>query len=139
MYLTYDEYIDMGGETLEETAFDNLEFEARATIDWWTFNRLQNEVEYPEAVKRCMFALIRLIKDKQDSMVTNAQASDGTKQAGITHQSNDGVSTSYNVISARSAVEMIKQDIQATIKMYLHGVRNSLGQKVLYRGIYPNE
>lgn len=139
MYLTYDEYIAMGGETLEETAFDNLEFEARATIDWWTFNRLQNDVEYPEAVKRCMFALINLIKNKQDSMVTDAQTADGTKQAGITHQSNDGVSTSYNVISARSAVEMIKQDIQATIKMYLQGVRNSLGQKVLYRGIYPNE
>lgn len=139
MYLTYDDYIDMGGETLEETAFDNLEFEARATIDWWTFNRLQNETEYPEAVKRCMFALIRLIKDKQDSMVTDAQTAEGTKQAGITHQSNDGVSTSYNVISARSAVEMLKQDIQTTIRMYLQGVRNSLGQKVLYRGIYPNE
>ena len=138
MYLTYVEYQEMGG-TLDETAFNQLEFEARAKIDWWTFNRLQNEVEYTEAVKRCMFALIRLIKDKQDSMVTNAQAGDGTKQAGITHQSNDGVSTSYNVISARSAVEMIKQDIQATIKMYLQGVRNSLGQKVLYRGIYPNE
>lgn len=139
MYLTYDEYIDMGGETLEETAFDALEFEARTTIDWWTFNRLQNEEEYPEPVKRCMFALIKLIKDKQDSMVTDAQAEDGTKKAGLTHESNDGVSASYNVISARSAVEMLKQDIRATIRMYLQGVRNSLGQKVLYRGIYPNE
>ena len=139
MYLTYDEYIDMGGETLEETAFEMLEFEARATIDWWTLNRLQNEESYPEPVKRCMVALIRLIKDKQDSMVTDAQAENNIKKAGIVHESNDGVATSYNVISARSAVEMLKSDIKTTVRMYLQGVRNSLGQKVLYRGIYPNE
>lgn len=139
MYLTYAEYNNMGGATIEETAFNALEFEARATIDWWTFNRLQNEQTYPEAVKRCMFALIKLIKDKQDAMVTEPQVESGVRTAGITHQSNDGVSTSYNVISARSAVEMLKQDIEMTIRRYLQGVRNSLGQKVLYRGIYPNE
>ena len=139
MYLTYDEYIAMGGETLEETAFDNLEFEARATIDWWTFNRLQNEVEYPEAVKRCMFALINLIKNKQDSMVTDAQAADGTKQAGITHQSNDGVSISYNVMSASRLFDNAKSEIKTTIQQCLNGVVNSLGHKLLYRGVYPDE
>lgn len=139
MYLTYAEYNNMGGATIEETAFNALEFEARATIDWWTFNRLQNEQTYPEAVKQCMFALIKLIKDKQDAMVTDGQLEDGTKHTRIARQSNDGVVTDYNVISARSAVEMLKQDIEMTIRRYLQGVRNSLGQKVLYRGIYPNE
>ena len=43
MYLTYEEYENMGGKTLEETAFEQFEFEARAHIDWWTFSRLQNE------------------------------------------------------------------------------------------------
>ena len=45
MYLTFDEYQEYGG-TLDEAAFYQLEFEARAVIDWWTFNRLQNEEEY---------------------------------------------------------------------------------------------
>lgn len=139
MYLTYEEYIEMGGEALEEIAFDTLEFEARSTIDWWTFNRLKNEESYPEEVKRCMFSLIKMIKDKQDAMVTETQTADGTKSTGIVHESNDGVSTSYNVIAARSAVELIKLDMRTTVKMYLQDVKNSLGQKVLYRGIYPNE
>jgi len=29
--------------------------------------------------------------------------------------------------------------ISDTINKYLYGVKNSLGQLVLYRGIYPNE
>ena len=139
MYLTYDEYLDMGGETLEETAFENLEFEARAIIDWWTFNRLQNETSYPEAVKRCIIKLISLIKAKQDALVVNPQAADGTIQAGLEHQSNDGVSTTYNVMSARSAYDVSNKEIESVIKMYLSGIRNSLGRKVLYRGIYPDE
>ena len=43
MYLTYDEYNTLGGQALEETAFNQLEFEARTQIDWWTFGRLKNQ------------------------------------------------------------------------------------------------
>ena len=139
MYLTYDEYIAMGGATLEETAFNNLEFEARATIDWWTFNRLQNEESYPEPVKRCMFVLIDMIRAKQDAMNTGATGNADSKKGGLIKESNDEVLAEYNVISARSAVDLLKQDIEVTVRQYLQGVRNSLGQKVLYRGIYPNE
>lgn len=139
MYLTYDEFIQMGGMTLEETAFNQLEFEARAIIDWWTFNRLQNETEFPEAVKRCMFKLVSLIDSRQKAMVVDAQADDGTRQAGIASQSNDGVSISYNTLSAQDAVNTIKNELDATVKMYLSGVKNSLGHLLLYRGLYPNE
>ena len=138
MYLTFEDYQDYGG-TLEETAFEQLEFEARAVIDWWTFNRLQNEENYPEAVKRCMFKLISLLNDKQKAMIVDAQGEDGTKQAGIASESNDGVSTSYNTLSAKEAVDATDNELKAAIQMYLSGVRNSLGQKVLYRGLYPNE
>ena len=138
MYLTFDEYQEYGG-TLEETTYNQFEFEARATIDWWTFNRLQNEEEYPEAVKRCMFKLISLINDMQKATALDAQSSDGSTKAGIASESNDGVSTSYNTLSAKDAVDTIKKTYEDTIKMYLSGVKNSLGQKLLYRGIYPNE
>ena len=72
MYLTYDEYIHMGGEEMEESTFEQLEFEARAQIDWWTFSRLKRDAargaEMPEAVKRCMFKLISLL-DKQNKVM----------------------------------------------------------------------
>lgn len=140
MYLTFDEYLTFGG-TLEETAFDDLEFEARTVVDWWTYNRLQNDTEYPEAVKRCMYKLITMIKQKQDAQVLDGPNSAVTSsgRAGIMQESNDGVSTMYNVLSASEIVNQSQDEIKATIRMYLQNVRNSLGQKVLYRGLYPNE
>lgn len=140
MYLTFDEYLTFGG-TLEETAFDNLEFEARTVIDWWTYNRLQNDTEYPEAVKRCMYKLITMIKQKQEAQVLDGPNSAVTSsgRAGIMQESNDGVSTMYNVLSASEIINQSQDEIKATIRMYLQNVRNSLGQKVLYRGLYPNE
>lgn len=140
MYLTFDEYLTFGG-TLEETAFDNLEFEARTVIDWWTYNRLQNDTEYPEAVKRCMYKLITMIIQKQEAQVLDGPSSTVTSsgRAGIMQESNDGVSTMYNVLSASEIINQSQEEIKATIRMYLQNVRNSLGQKVLYRGLYPNE
>lgn len=138
MYLEYTDYQEMGG-TLDETTFQQLEFEARSVIDWWTFNRLQKETTYPEAVKRCIFKLIGLIQDKQKAMLVDANSEDSSKQAGIASESNDGVSTSYNTLSAKDAVDTLQKEFENTIKMYLNGVKNSLGHRLLYRGIYPNE
>lgn len=139
MYLTYDQYVNMGGTVLEETAFQQLEFEARGIIDWWTFNRLQNEEEYPEAVQRCMYRLIYLIQERNKSLAVDPQTSDGGVQAGIVSESNDGVSTSYNTLAAGEAVTTLQKEVETAIKMYLTGVRNSLGHRLLYRGVYPNE
>lgn len=140
MYLTYDEYINMGGTEMEETAFQQLEFEARTIIDWWTFNRLQHESEYPEAVKRCVLKLISLLQIKQSATVVDGQPqSDGVSKAGIASESNDGVSASYNTLSAKEAIDAVDKALESTVRMYLADVRNSLGRKVLYRGLYPDE
>lgn len=140
MYITHDEYLTFGG-TLEETAFANLEFEARTIIDWWTYNRLQDDEEYPEAVKRCMYKLINLIIAKQQAQLleNNGTVSNDAKKSGIIQQSNDGVSTTYNIMSASEIIAQSDEDIKSTIRMYLQNVRNSLGRKVLYRGLYPGE
>lgn len=140
MYLTYDEYLAFGG-TVEETAFDNLEFEARTVIDWWTYNRLQNDEEYPEAVKRCMFKLINIIIAKQQAQLlkNNGAVNTDFTESGIIQQSNDGVSTTYNIMSASEIIAQSGEDVKSTIRMYLQNVRNSLGRKVLYRGLYPGE
>ena len=140
MYLTFDEYTQMGGDTLEETAFEQLEFEARAVIDYWTFNRLTKETEFPEAVKRCMLKLITLIHDQQQLLQASVPTTDGKPTRGsIMSESNDGVSVSYNTLSSERLLNLVKDKTQSVISQYLGNVRNSLGQKVLYRGIYPNE
>lgn len=140
MYLTYDEYQELGG-TLDSTTFSEYEFEARCKIDWWTFNRLKNEESYPEEVKRCMYKLIKLIQQVQEASVLDGEGgqSSGSSAAGISSMSNDGVSVSYNVMSAAQAAEMASDQMAACIKQYLGDVKNSLGRKVLYRGLYPGE
>lgn len=139
MYLTFTEYQSMGG-TLDETTFNDLAFEASSLIDWYTFNRLQKETTFPDAVKRCMYKLIQYITTQQQVNGIGVNTSDSTTGgAGITSQSNDGVSVSYNVLSARDVVETSKAQMGEIINQYLSAVVNSLGQKVLYRGVYPNE
>lgn len=138
MYLTYAEYQDMGG-TLDETTFSELEFEARAKIDWWTFNRLKKEETLPEEVKRCMYKLIKLIQQVQEASALSGDDSDSSSVAGVSSYSNDGVSESYNVMSASEAARQASKQIDACIRQYLNDVKNSLGRKVLYRGLYPGE
>lgn len=140
MYLTYDEYIDMGGTLEDETAFEQLEFEARSIIDWWTFNRLRKQTTYPEAVKRCMFKLITLIQEKEIAMTPVTKgSSDSITTGGIVRESNDDVVAEYNTLSAKQSMDMVRAETKTVVARYLQGVRNSLGHKVLYRGVYPDE
>lgn len=168
MYLTYDEYLNMGG-TLDEATFNDFEYEAETQIDWYTFNRLHKDMKkfkaehpeslypsenlypsedlypsddkmyFPVAVTRCVYALIKLLQQKQQASMVGGVSLDGTVTAGISSQSNDGVSVSYNTVSARDCVELCGKEIEQCIRRYLQEVANSLGQKVLYRGVYPNE
>lgn len=139
MYLTYLEYRNYGG-TADETTFNDLEFEASSVVDWYTFNRLQNENEYPEAVKRCVYKIIQyIVAQQQVNGLDTASAQNNAEGAGIASQSNDGVSVSYNVLNAKDVVENSKAQIKQIVDQYLSAVKNSLGQKVLYRGVYPNE
>lgn len=142
MYLTFEEYLEMGG-TLDETIFSDIAYEADSYVDWYTFNRLWNEEEIPERVKKCIYHIIGLIQKEMDLNLDDTSAADsGTEKTGtgqIASQSNDGVSISYNIISAKDAIEMARKDVDNTIKRYLQGVTNSLGRKLLYRGIYPDE
>lgn len=140
MYITYEEYTEYGG-TLDEIAFNNFAFKAGSVIDWWTFNRLQNEPEIPEKVKRCMFVVIDLLQTQDAATTVGASTTDNntTKSAGIASESNDGVSTTYNTLSAKDALDSIDAKLASTITMYLQGVRNSLGHRLLYRGVYPDE
>ena len=141
MYLTFEEYQIMGG-TLDETAFNDFEIEAETIVDWYTFNRLQNNTDYPDRLKQCMYVLIRMAQQRQAAMTAGENASgESTAEstASIASRSNDGVSISYNVVSAKDIFESLKGEMEDTVKRYLNGVVNELGRKVLYRGFYPGE
>ena len=141
MYLTYEQYQEYGG-TLDETTFSDYEFEASTLIDWYTFNRLKDEMVYPEALTRLMYRLIQILT-LQAQATGRAELDSSAETSGdnrtIVSQSNDGVSISYNVLPASEIAEMCKKDLVNAIQMYLNGVTNSLGRKLLYRGLYPGE
>jgi len=148
MYLTFEEYSEYGG-TLDEAAFNDLEFDAESTINWHTFNRLKRpewaEALNTEELKRCVYQLIRL-KQMEDALIGASVGGVGTgigwtKEAGITQESNDGVSTSYNTLSSGELMAFLngsktKKDL---IDQYLNSIVNDLGRKLLYRGVYPGE
>ena len=139
MYLTYDEYQNMGG-TLSESTFTKFAYRADSIIDWYTFNRLENETEYPEKVKKCVFMLIDILVSRD--LALNSLGDDGEDDgviASIASQSNDGVSVSYNVLSASEAYKYSDEEIGNVVRRTLQGVVNTLGRKLLYRGLYPDE
>lgn len=139
-YLTYQEYIEYGG-TLDETAFNDLEYQARMYVDWYTFNRLHApETVITEPIKECMFHIMKLIQTRLDALNTPVEGeSVGYMGAGIASQSNDGVSISYNVLSAKEVIDNSSKELDDMMKMYLQGIRNSLGHRLLFRGLYPDE
>ena len=141
MYLTYAEYQGYGG-TLDETTFNDFEMEAETIVDWYTFNRLRNDTEYPERLKMCMYQLIKLAQQKQAAMQlgepVSGESNEGASYS-IASRSNDGVSVSYNVLSASELFKSLKDEFKDTVERYLNGVVNELGRKVLYRGIYEGE
>jgi len=139
MYLTYENYTTLGG-TLDETTFNDFEFEAESLVNYYTFNRLVNDTEYPEALTRLMYRLIQLFMNKALTMGNTVTDSEGnTISASVTSQSNDGVSISYNVLSASEIATSTDSEAKKLIEQYLQGITNSLGYKLLYRGLYPYE
>ena len=140
MYLTYEEYQNMGG-TLVETTFNEYEFTAETIVDWYTFNRLKNETEYPTALPRLMYALIHMIQLKMDALSNNFVDENGNVVAGaVTQQSNDGVAIHFNSIAASDVVTNLNDKaLGDMVRKYLSGLKNSLGRSLTYRGLYPGE
>lgn len=138
MYLSYAEYQAMGG-TKDETTFTNMEFEARAIIDWYTFGRLKKETQQCEEVKRCMYYLITRLSELADAKDAALRLGADAGSKSVASQSNDGVSISYNTISYAELAKDLLESEGLAVKRFLQGVVNELGHRVLYRGIYPDE
>lgn len=138
MYLTYEDYMEMGG-TLDKPTFDEYEFMAETFVDWYTFNRLRKETSYPRQLTRLMYTLINLIYNKMASMGGVGFSASYSTEANIIKQSNDGVTTEYNRLSAGSMINATNAEVKKLVNFYLQGLQDSNGRKLLYRGIYPGE
>lgn len=147
MYLSYDEYKEYGG-TLDKTAFSDLEMDAESTINWYTFNRLKRpewaDVLDCEELKRCTYQLIRLKQMENEMMESGLGAGAGLgwkKEAGIVQESNDGVTTRYNLASTGDLLLYLqgKKPIIELIDKYIGSITNDMGRKLLYRGVYKGE
>lgn len=128
-YLTYAEYLALGGSAIGEMPFNLLEFEARRQIDIRTQNRLQNSDNIPQEVKLCEYNLINSINLFESA--TNSIAGGGN----VKSESTDGYSISY--ISANEISDVVKSkqsEIDDTIKTYLTGVLVN-GEHIIYAGI----
>ena len=89
MYITYEEYKEMGG-TAEQSAFSSLEIQARYKLDYWTLNRI---TEADERVKLCMTLLINVLAEVQNG------------ESDVSSFSNDGVSVSF--VDAKTSEQKI--------------------------------
>lgn len=87
MYLTYDDYIRMGGN-MEDAHFDRYEFRARRVVDRLTHNRLLHCSVIPEAVKMCMYELVSAIHEEEST--------GGMTGREVASMSNDGVNLSFS-------------------------------------------
>lgn len=119
MYLTLDEYKQMGGEA-ESGEFARLEAKAARLIDRATHSRLESGYGIPNSVRYCMYDLICAI-----------QADDGMGGAAagreISSMSNDGVSVSFTAMAASARYMEI-------IREWLDGETTEAGVHLLYAG-----
>lgn len=124
MYLTYDDYKAFGG-TLDQTAFENLEFKARKRVDYLTDCRVRDHMEtISEAVKRCMFSLI----ETESKVGIEAQAS----HPQATSFSTDGYSESYG---GAITVENAGRSLNEIVQSMLYGEVDDEGTELLYLGV----
>lgn len=126
-YLTYAEYINLGGSAIGEMPFNLLEFEARRQIDIRTQNRLKDGENIPQEVKMCMYSLINAI----NSFHYSQEKASGN----IASENTDGYSISY--ITANQISEIIKSqtdNIGYIIRTYLLGVIYN-DEHLMYLGV----
>lgn len=122
MYLTYDEYLDMGGKEIDEEVFDRYNARTNATITRMTHGRILNESPVRNSVKYAAYDLVTAFL---------ADESLGAIAAGreIAAMSNDGVSMTF-ASGASSSVRYA-----GIVREWLGAEATSNGVPLLYVGV----
>lgn len=158
-YVTYDYYKSIYGEdSMPETDFNRLSWEACRRVDTLTLNKLK--FAYPtdpdaiEAVKRCVCKLIEIayqieaaskrVSEGQGYVIDESGAlrgkvvssvSSGSESISYTSKAESGSTLIDAVLPDKTAQEKLYRD---TVREYLALVPDSNGVNLLYAGIpYP--
>ncbi len=123
MYLTYEEYRQLGGLITCEVAFNSVALRAEGIINNATMNRLKYMAETPESVKLLEYDLINYLNETRPNTVQITSESQG---AGSTSES-----VSYQVINN----DEHNAKISAMLTDYLLSETNDNGVPLLYRGV----
>ena len=127
MYLTYEEYREMGGK-LTESAFDGIINEVFARIDYYTMNRLKGDTNINDKVRMCCFSLC--------DCITTENAIKDTDNQVVASESNDGVSKTYAVMQVTERQNFLEgKEALKIIRRYLAFEENEAGERLLYRGV----
>lgn len=121
MYLTYEEYIKIGG-ICDLTAFERNIDRACGIIDNATHSRILNMAEVPRQAKS-------LCRDLVEYLVTNA-----ITEATVTSRSQTSGPVSESESYAIKTKEQQEQDIDNLVVDYLLSVKDDNGTPLLYRG-----
>jgi len=158
-YVTYDYYKSIYGEdSMPETDFNRLAWEACRKVDTFTLNKLKfafptNEDDI-ESVRRCVCKLINIagqieaankrVSDGQGYITDESGAlrgkvvssvSSGSESISYTAKAESGSTLIDTVLSDKSAQERLYRD---TVREYFSLVSDSNGVNLLYAGIpYP--
>lgn len=116
-YLSYLEYDLLGGK-ISEVPFNLLEYKAEKKIDEMTFNRFKKVKEYPRELKLCIFELIDIFENEDNSGVISESVG------------------SYSV--SRQSKETMEKAKISIINQYLSNTKVN-GVFVLYRGADTSE
>jgi hypothetical protein len=74
-YITFDEYIALGGRQVPEDEFARWERKARRQLDYYTFNRVQSLTRIPAEVKEVLVEYIDKMYSKDVSGGSYSSAS----------------------------------------------------------------
>lgn len=122
IYLTYEEYKSLGGNAIDETAFNRYIDRACGIIDNATHNRIECMAEVPQRAK----ALCRdLVEYFAENFGSSRQISNHSQSAG-------GVSESESFVIR--SIEERAGEIDDMVKDYLLNEVDDNGTPLLYRG-----
>jgi hypothetical protein len=128
MYLTYDEYLDMGGREIEEEVFARHMARANATITRMTHGRILNESPVRDSAKYAAYDLVNAIQ---------ADESLGGVASGreIAAMSNDGVSVTFASGSGGNGVADCSVRYANIVREWLTFEVTDRGIPLLYAGV----
>jgi hypothetical protein len=120
-YLTYEQYLNIGGE-LEETAFKRNIDRACSFVDLHTQNRLQSVSAVSDRAKACVCDLVEYLANNVSSGKTVTSKS----------QSAGGVSESESY--ATKTTDEINAEMLCIVYDYLATEKDDRGTPLMYRG-----